>query len=110
MVTEPSSSSGTSTNVLSAAYCGSSAMSDTSLTVATAACASPNAVTTSSASRSAIQTATAASSSSACSTRPAPVANQGSAMKSGLPTRVMTRSAIGWALVEIASHRPSRVR
>ena len=46
----------------------------------------------------------------ACWARPEPVANHGSSMNSGRPTRRMTRSAMACAEVEMATQRPSFVR
>ena len=42
--------------------------------------------------------------------RSAPVANHGSSMSSGRPTRRITRSAMDWAEVETATQEPSAVR
>ncbi|CAM5669388.1 hypothetical protein SVIOM74S_09163 [Streptomyces violarus] len=60
--------------------------------------------------RAAIQEPTASSRTSAWRARSAPVANHGSSISSGRPTRCITRSATDWADVETATQVPSAVR
>ncbi len=94
----------------SARYCGSSITSRTSWIGATAASAFSKPFSTSSRLCREIQWPTAPSSSSVCSARVVPAPNQGSSIRSGRPTRRITRSATDWAEVETATQWPSAVR